>query len=148
MFHVPILPTSTASIFWNIFRRQGERGLVPHLHLLFFLPPFFMFQKKKFVYRVRRNWMGRVILKTVSNIIHHWDYDDCKERMARPTATCTNPVVEKSSAVVLCLHCFGDNSECFTFCQHCGVANAVQPRGSAPARIFGSEGSFQFSPCI
>jgi len=107
-----------------------------------------MFQKKKFAYRARRNWLSRVILKTVSNIIHHWDYDDCKERMARPTATCTNPVVEKSSAVVLCLHCFGDNSERFTFCQHCGVANAVQPKGSAPARIFGSEGSFQFSPRI
>ena len=40
-----------------------------------------LFQKKKFAYRARRNWLSGVILKTVSNIIHHWDYDDCKERM-------------------------------------------------------------------
>ena len=105
-------------------------------------------QKKKFAYNARRNWLSRVILKTVSNIIHHWDYDKCKERMTRPSATSTNPVVEKSHAVVLCLHCFGDNSERFTFCQHCGVANAIQPKGSTPDRIFGSEGTFQFSPRI
>ena len=90
----------------------------------------------------RRNWL------TISNILHHWDLDQCQERMSRPTDQCSNPVVEKSNAVVLCLHCFGDNSERFAFCQHCGVANNGQPKAPTPAQIFGSEGTFQFSPRI
>ena len=107
-----------------------------------------LLQRKKFAYKARRNWLSRVILKTVSNILHHWDFDKCQERMSRSTAECSNPVVERSSAIVLCLHCFGDNSDRFVFCQHCGVANCVQPKGPTPARIFGSEGTFQFSPRI
>ena len=33
--------------------------------------------------------------------------------MNRPDAAHTNPVVAKTNAIVLCLHCFGDNSDQF-----------------------------------
>ena len=79
-------------------------------------------QKRRLAYKSKRNWLSRVVLKTISNILHHWDYKAFTDRMAQPTAASTNPVVEKSIAPVLCLHCFGDNSERFKFCQHCGVA--------------------------
>ena len=79
-------------------------------------------QKRRLAYKSKRNWLSRVVLKTISNILHHWDYNAFTDRMAQPMAALTNPVVEKSSATVLCLHCFGNNSERFKFCQHCGVA--------------------------
>jgi len=102
------------------------------------------FQKRKLAYKSKRNWLSRVVLKTISNILHHWDYNTFVDRMARPTAALTNPVVEKSSATVLCLHCFGDNSERFKFCQHCGVTVDSAPLNPADIRIFDLEGLFNF----
>ena len=101
-------------------------------------------QKRRLAYKSKRNWLSRVVLKTISNILHHWDYKAFTDRMAQPTAASTNPVVEKSIATVLCLHCFGDNSERFKFCQHCGVAVDSAPLNTADIRIFGSEGLFHF----
>ena len=62
-------------------------------------------QKRRLAYKSKRNWLSRVVLKTISNILHHWDYKAFTDRMAQPTAASTNPVVEKTIATVLCLHC-------------------------------------------
>ena len=85
-------------------------------------------------------------MKTVSNIIHHWDFDKCTERMNRPDAAHTNPVVAKTNAIVLCLHCFGDNSDQFKFCQHCGKQPSQTLKGVSAVRLFGSQGSAQLNP--
>ena len=86
-----------------------------------------------------------MVFKTLSNILHQWDYNTFVDRMARPIAALTNPVVEKSSATVLCLHCFCDNSVRFKFCQHSGVTIDSAPLSTTDTCIFGLEGLFNFS---
>ena len=66
--------------------------------------------------------------------------------MNRPDAAHTNPVVAKTNAIVLCLHCFGDNSDQFKFCQHCGKQPSQTLKGVSAVRLFGSQGSAQLNP--
>ena len=89
--------------------------------------------------------MSHEVLKSVLSVIQHWDYSKYTESTNRANTATTNPVVELSRATVLCLHCFGDNSDNFKFCQHCGVQPTQARSGLAAERIFGTEGSFQIS---
>ena len=89
--------------------------------------------------------MSQEVLKSVLSVIQHWDYSKYTETTNGANAANTNPVVEISRATVLCLHCFGDNSDKFKFCQHCGKQPMQASSGLAAERIFGTEGSFQIS---
>ena len=55
--------------------------------------------------------MSQEVLKSVVSITQHWDYNKYTETANRANAATTNPVVEIARTTVLCLHCFGDNSE-------------------------------------
>ena len=89
--------------------------------------------------------MSQEVLKSVLSVIQHWDYSKYTETTNGANAATTNPVVEISRATVLCLHCFGNNSDKFKFCQHCGKQPKQAGSGLTAERVIGTEGSFQIS---
>ena len=97
------------------------------------------------IFSEKNSWLSEVISRSVASIFRHWDLNELNSGEKNTVGASAHPIIKKSKATVLCLHCFGANCESFKFCQQCGILANSKEESDLGHRIFNSEGLFAIS---